>query len=74
MDWLLSDEFVTFSQRVAEIHAEKKSIKQQLKDFYEKSQARIKDLDAQAQALSEEFEKWKASLGEPQKASKKQPS
>lgn len=74
MDWLLSDEFVTFSQRVAEIHAEKKSIKQQLKDFYEKSQARIKDLDAQAQALSEEFEKWKASSGEPQKASKKQPS
>ena len=74
MEWLLSDEFVTFSQRVAEIHAEKKNLKQQLKELYEKSQARIKDLDAQAQALSEEFERWKASSSEPQKASKKQSS
>lgn len=71
MEWLLSDEFVTFSQRIAEIHSEKKTIKQQLKDFYEKSQARIKDLDAQAQALSEEFEKWKSSASEPQKPHKK---
>lgn len=64
MDWLLSDEFVTFSQRIAEIHNEKKQLKQQLKDFYEKSQAKLKDLEAQAQALSEEFEKWKKSSGE----------
>lgn len=72
MEWLLSDEFVAFSQRIAEIHAEKKNVKQQLKDIYERSQARIKELDAQAQALSEEFERWKSSASEPQKPSKKQ--
>lgn len=64
MDWLLSDEFVTFSQQIAEIHNEKKQIKQQLKELYEKSQANIKDLDAQAQALSDDFEKWKKSAAE----------
>ena len=64
MYWLLSDEFVTFSQRIAEIHNEKKQIKQQLKDFYEKSQSKLKDLEVQAQALSDDFEKWKKNSGE----------
>lgn len=64
MDWLLSDEFVTFSQRVAEIHNEKKQIKQQLKETYEKAQAKLKELELQAQALSDDFEKWKKTQSE----------
>lgn len=70
MDWLLSDEFVTFSQRVSEIHNEKKQIKQQLKEYYEKTQVKLKELESQAQALSDEFEKWKKIQSEePTKAS-----
>lgn len=64
MDWLLSDEFVAFSQRVAEIHNEKKQIKQQLKETYEKAQAKLKELELQAQALSDDFEKWKKTQSE----------
>lgn len=71
MEWLLSDEFVTFSQRIAEIHNEKKQIKQQLKEFYEKSQTKLKDLELQAQALSDDFEKWKKSADEESKQIKK---
>ena len=59
MDWLLSEEFVTFSQRIADIYTEKKKIKADLKDFYEKAQGKLKELEAQAQTLQEEFEKWK---------------
>lgn len=62
IDALLSDEFVTFSQRVSEIHQEKKKMKQELKEMYEKIQIKIKDLDSQAKSLAENFEKWKNSL------------
>jgi len=59
MDWLLSEEFVTFSQRIADIYTEKKKIKADLKEFYEKAQGKLKELETQAQTLQEEFEKWK---------------
>ena len=32
LDTLLTDEFVAFSQKVSEIHIEKKKMKQELKD------------------------------------------
>ncbi len=64
MDWLLSEEFVTFSQKISEIYAEKKKIKNELKEVYEKFQNKIKDLELQAQALQEEFEKWKKTQSE----------
>jgi len=61
MDWLLSDEFVLFSQSIALIHAEKKQIKQNLKEYYEQVQIKTKELDLQAKSLSDDFEKWKNS-------------
>ncbi len=64
MDWLLSEEFVAFSQKISEIYAEKKKIKNELKEVYEKFQNKIKDLELQAQALQEEFEKWKKTQSE----------
>lgn len=57
--WLLSDEFVAFSAKVAAIHEEKKVKKQQLKDFYEKVSADVKSLDQQALDLEKEFQAWK---------------
>ena len=36
VELLLSDEFVVFSQKITEIHAEKKSKKAELKSLYDK--------------------------------------
>jgi iron-sulfur cluster repair protein YtfE (RIC family) len=59
MNWLLSDEFVTFSQKVAEIHAQKKKLKIDLKEYYDRISSQIKSLDKEATVLSDEFESWK---------------
>lgn len=62
LDTLLTDEFVVFSQKVSEIHIEKKKMKQELKDVYEKINAKMKELDLEAKSLNENFEKWKNSI------------
>ena len=62
LDTLLTDEFVAFSQKVSEIHIEKKKMKQELKDVYEKIKAKMKELDMEAKLLNENFEKWKNSF------------
>jgi len=62
LDTLLTDEFVAFSQKVSEIHIEKKKMKQELKDVYEKINAKMKELDMEAKSLNENFEKWKNSF------------
>jgi predicted phage-related endonuclease len=62
LDTLLTDEFVVFSQKVSEIHIEKKKMKQELKDVYEKINAKMKELDTEAKSLNENFEKWKNSI------------
>lgn len=58
-NWLLSDEFIEFSNKVSELHAEKKKLKAELKEFYEKTTTQIKELDKQAEVLNQEFETWK---------------
>lgn len=61
MDWLLSEEFVSFSQKIAEIYAEKKKVKLELKEFYDKSQVKLKELESKASSLQDDFESWKKS-------------
>jgi iron-sulfur cluster repair protein YtfE (RIC family) len=56
---LLTDEFITFSGKIAQLHAEKKKKKQELKAFYDKIQAELGHLDDQAKAIALEFEDWK---------------
>lgn len=60
-NWLLTDEFVAFSTRIARIHEEKKIKKQELKEFYEKIQADLKVLDSEAKDEEEIFQNWKKS-------------
>jgi len=55
-DRLLSDEFVAFSQKIAELHTKKKAKKQELKTIYDQYQADIKVLEDEAQKLAKEFE------------------
>ncbi len=58
-NWLLTDEFVEFSKKIAKIHDEKKAKKQELKEFYEKIQIDFGILEAQAIEAEEAFEAWK---------------
>lgn len=61
VNWLLTDEFIEFSKKIATIHEAKKIKKQELKEFYDKIQVDFKELDAQAAAAEKEFETWKKS-------------
>lgn len=73
MNWLLSDEFVTFSQKVAEIHAQKKKIKAELKEYQPSVTFRLlrmKSLDKEAVTLSDEFEQWKTEHADKEKVEK----
>ena len=64
LNWLLTDEFVAFSTKIAAIHEKKKAKKQELKEFYEKIQADLKAFDSDAKDAEDEFQKWKKSQEE----------
>lgn len=59
LNWLLTDEFVAFSAKIAAIHEKKKAKKQELKEFYEKVQVELKAFDSQAKDAEDEFQSWK---------------
>jgi hypothetical protein len=63
-DYLLTEEFVAFSQKVSKIFEAKKAKKLELKNFYEKVQSELKALEDEAKQAEQEFELFK------QKASK----
>ena len=58
-DYLLTDEFVAFSQKIAHIFETKKAKKLELKNFYEKIQNEIKVLEEEAKNAETEFEEFK---------------
>lgn len=58
-EYLLTEEFVTFSKRIAEIFEAKKSKKLELKNFYEKIQSDLKALEEEAKEAEVEFENFK---------------
>ena len=60
LEYLLSDEYVQFSQRIAEIHALKKSCKEEFKRKHEEYQANLKSLDTKALEAAQKFEEWKS--------------
>jgi hypothetical protein len=59
MNWLLTDEFVSFSSKIKDIHERKKAKKAELKVFYDKIQLDIKALEEEAKDAEDEFQKWK---------------
>lgn len=67
IEFLLTDNFQEFSEKIAEIHIEKKKRKEALKQVYEKTQQELKQLDNQAKNIYEEFEQWKKSQVNTQK-------
>lgn len=60
LNWLLTDEFVTFSNKIKEIVDLKKAKKAEMKSFYEKIQNDLKKLDEDANLAREEFETFKS--------------
>lgn len=60
LEHLLSDEYVQFSQRIAEIHALKKACKEEFKKKHEEYQATLKSLDNDATTAASKFEEWKS--------------
>lgn len=61
LNYFLSDQFIEFSKKIAEIHEQKKNKTKELKKIYEEFQSQIKDLENQANVLAAEFEEWKKS-------------
>lgn len=59
IDLLLSDEFVEFSAKIAEIHNTKKKMKEDFKKTYEEFQAKLASLDTTAAELTNAWESWK---------------
>lgn len=54
-NWLLTDEFVVFSDKIKQIHQLKKQKKQEIKDFFKQTELEIKNLDLEAKKLQDEF-------------------
>jgi hypothetical protein len=55
---VLSDEFVAYSLKIKEINEEKKAKKAEFKVLYDKFQVEMRDIEARAKALTDEFNAW----------------
>lgn len=60
-NWLLTDEFIAFSDKIKDILERKKAKKAELKAFYDKIQADIKLLEEEAKQAEDAFQSWKKS-------------
>jgi len=58
-DYLLTEEFVEFSQKIASIFEAKKAKKLELKTFYERIQNELKVLEDEAKQAEQDFESFK---------------
>jgi uncharacterized protein (UPF0335 family) len=56
VDVLLSDDFVQFSSKVAELHEKKKKLNADFKKLYEEHKKSLKTIDGEAAKLQKEFE------------------
>lgn len=59
IEFLLSDEYVQFSQKIAEIHAWKKALKEEFKKKYDEYQKSLTSMDDEAKLALQNFEQWK---------------
>jgi len=59
-NYLLTDEFVEFSQAIKELHVQKKAKADDFKVLYQAYKKEVKELDDQAEKLQAEFNDWVA--------------
>lgn len=62
LEHVLSDEFVEFSTKVADVHNRKKILKEEFRKATVEFQANLANLNEEATTLVGEFETWKASV------------
>lgn len=55
---LMSQEFVEFSEKIKELHEQKTQLIEEFKELYAEHKLKVKDLDDQALALQDTFDKW----------------
>ncbi len=72
IELLLSEEYIAFSAKIAEIYNAKKIAKDEFKKKYEEFQNYVKTLDHDAGVALEEFESWKSQQKAMAKEEKKQ--
>jgi uncharacterized lipoprotein NlpE involved in copper resistance len=58
-NYLLTDEFLAFAEKIKTVHEEKKAKKAELKVFFDKIQNDLKALDIKAKELEDQFNAWK---------------
>jgi hypothetical protein len=56
---LLSDEFVEFSQTIAECHKKKKALEEEFKKFFDVYKAKKTELEDAVATASSKWEAWK---------------
>jgi uncharacterized coiled-coil protein SlyX len=70
-DYLLTDEFVQFSQDVAKIHAEMRALKTEFKAQWDAFNKKKAELENQLKTLVAKFEEWEATAGKEPKEEEK---
>ena len=62
VDILLTDEYVEFAKKVADIHTKKKTNQAEFKEVYDKFKADLAALDVEVAEEQSKFESWKSSV------------
>ncbi len=62
---LLSDKFIEFSQKIAQLHEAKKKANAEVKKILEDHKTQMKKIDDEALALSAAFEAWQKENNKP---------
>jgi CRISPR/Cas system CMR subunit Cmr6 (Cas7 group RAMP superfamily) len=74
VELLLSDEYIEFSQKVADLHVKKKLLKEEFKTKLDELQKKLKDdcknVDAEAKVLVKNWESWALQQSTGQKGEK----
>jgi hypothetical protein len=68
LELLLTDEFIGFSAKIAEIHQKKKVAQEEFKKVFDAYKAGIAQLDADAKEAQQAWEDWKLKAAEGHKA------
>jgi hypothetical protein len=64
VELLLSDEFVAFSGKIADIHKQKKQCQEEFKKIFDSYKASMSEFEKAAAEAQNEWETWKTSAAE----------
>ena len=59
LEFLLSDEFIEFSKKIAEVHARRKAKQEEIQAIFAVAKAELGQIEAEAKGLVDEWERYK---------------